>query len=142
MYLMFDGRIRKVREVLSDRANRFRFRNRPWLIQGPALLDQVIGNVNLIIMKGSIRSMAHTAAALKPGETSSLQLQQGQIGVAVICAILALLRHVVLEHGRGFGVISIEAIQNGINMLWPIRRMVKGDAHDDGELKRVGGIWV
>lgn len=73
---------------------------------------------------------------------ASLQLQQSQIGVAVIGAILTLLRHVVLEHGRSFWIVSIEAIENGINVLWPIWRMVKGDAHDGGELESVDGSFA
>ena len=75
-------------------------------------------------------------------KVASLQLQQGQIGVAVIRAILALLRHVVLEHGRGFGIVSIETIQNAIDVLWPIRRIIKSDTHDGGELECVGGRFV
>ena len=70
---------------------------------------------------------------------ASLQLQHGQIGVAIVRAILALLRHVVLEHGRGFGIVSIEAIENGINVLRSICCMVKGDTHGDGELECVDG---
>lgn len=65
---------------------------------------------------------------------ASLQLQQGQICITVVGAILTLLRHVVLEHRRGFWIVSIEAIEDGINVLWPIWRMVKGDTHDGGEL--------
>lgn len=78
----------------------------------------------------------------KARKTASLQLQQGQIGVAIIGAILALLRHVVLEHGRGFRIVSIEAIENGINVLRSIWCMVKGDTHGDGELECVDGSFV
>lgn len=59
----------------------------------------------------------------------NLQLQQGQVSVAIIRLFLALLGHIVLEDGSGLGIVSIETIQDGINMLWPLGRIIEGDAH-------------
>lgn len=63
------------------------------------------------------------------GERNS-QFQESEIRIAVVCPILALLGHVILEHGCRLGIVSIEAVENGIDVFWPIRRVVEGDAHD------------
>jgi hypothetical protein len=55
------------------------------------------------------------------------QLQQGQVGVAVECPVLALLCHVVLEDGGSLGVVAIEAIEDGIDMSRPGFTLVEGD---------------
>ncbi len=62
----------------------------------------------------------------------NLQLEQGEVGVAVICAVFALLRHVVLEYCGRFGIVAIEPVQYCINVLRPIWRVVEWDAHGDG----------
>ncbi len=57
------------------------------------------------------------------------QLQQGQVRIAVIGPVLALLRYVVLEYGGGFGVVAIEAVEDGIDVLRPFGRIIEGNAH-------------
>lgn len=59
------------------------------------------------------------------------QLEQGEVGVAVICAVFALLRHVVLEHRSRLGIVAIEPVQYCVDVLGPIWRVVKWDAHDE-----------
>jgi hypothetical protein len=40
------------------------------------------------------------------------------------------LRHdVVLENSRGLGVVAVQSVQDGINVLWPLGRVVEGDTH-------------
>ncbi len=60
-----------------------------------------------------------------------LQFEQGEVGVAIVCPIFTLLRHVVLKDGGGFGIITVEAIKYGFDMLGPVRRIVESYAHDD-----------
>lgn len=43
-------------------------------------------------------------------EGRNSQLEECEVGVAVICAVFALLRHVVLEHCRRLGVVAVEAV--------------------------------
>jgi hypothetical protein len=62
----------------------------------------------------------------------NVQLQEGEIGVAVVRLRLALLHDVVLEDARRLGVVPIEAIKDLVNVLWPFRREIEGGAH--GEL--------
>ena len=59
----------------------------------------------------------------------SLQLQEGQVGVTIICLGLALLGHVILENLSGFWVVSIEAVQDCIDVLRPLRREVEWNPH-------------
>lgn len=54
----------------------------------------------------------------------------------VECSVLALLHHVVLEHRGGLGVVSVEAIENGLNVSRAGLTLVKGDTH------LVGDAWV
>ena len=61
--------------------------------------------------------------------TGHSQFQQRQVGVAVVRPILALLGDIVLEDGGGFGIVSVQAIQDGIDMLWPIRGVIESDPH-------------
>lgn len=55
------------------------------------------------------------------------QLQQSQVGKAVECPVLALLRHVVLEHGGGLRVVAVEAIEDGFDMSRSSLTLVEGD---------------
>lgn len=59
----------------------------------------------------------------------NLQLQQSQVGVAIIRLFLALLGNVVLEDGGCLGIVSVETIQYGIDMLRAFRRIIEWDAH-------------
>lgn len=73
----------------------------------------------------------------REGMTDS-QLQQRQIRVAVICAVLALLCDIVLEYGRRFGIVSVEAIEDGFDVFGPVRSVIKGYAHGCGWSYRIG----
>ena len=57
------------------------------------------------------------------------QFQQRKVRVAVVGPILALLRDIVLEDGGCFWIVSVQAIQDSIDMLWPLRRVIESDAH-------------
>lgn len=58
-----------------------------------------------------------------------LQFQQSEIRIAVIGPVFALLGHVVLEYGCGFGVVSIEAVEYSVDVFWPFGGVVEGDTH-------------
>lgn len=73
-------------------------------------------------------------------EGGNVQLQQGQVGVAVVCLVLALGHDIVLKGARGLRVISVQAIEDGLDVLWPFRRKVECGAHGDVSwLEVVGG---
>lgn len=57
------------------------------------------------------------------------QLKQSQVGVAVVGLVFALRYDVVLENSRGLGVVAVESVQDGINVLWPLGRVVEGNTH-------------
>jgi hypothetical protein len=57
------------------------------------------------------------------------QLEQGQVGVAVIGLVFALRHDVVLENSRRLGVVAVQSVQDGIDVLWPLGRVVEGDTH-------------
>ena len=57
------------------------------------------------------------------------QFQKREIRVAVVRPVFALLRYVVLEHGRGFGVIAVEPVEDGFDVLGPFRHMIKCYTH-------------
>lgn len=58
-----------------------------------------------------------------------LQLQQGQVGIAIECPVLTLLHDIVLEYRGRLGVVSVEAVQDGINVGRPGLALVEGDDH-------------
>lgn len=60
----------------------------------------------------------------------SVQLQQCQIRIAIVGAIFALLGDIVLEHRRRLGVVSVEAVEDGIDVLRSIGRGVESYSHD------------
>lgn len=57
------------------------------------------------------------------------QLQQSQVGVAVKCAVLALLSDIVLEYCGGLGVVSVQAVEDGVDMRRPCVALVESNAH-------------
>ena len=59
-----------------------------------------------------------------------VQLQEGEVCVAVVCLALALLHDIVLEDARRLRVVAIQSIEDLLHVLGPFRREVKGDAHD------------
>jgi hypothetical protein len=60
---------------------------------------------------------------------ANVQLQECQVGIAVICLVLTLLHDIVLEYGGRLGVVPVEAIEDLINVLGPVGRVVKGSRH-------------
>lgn len=71
-----------------------------------------------------------------------VQFEEGEIGVAVVCLRLALLHHVVLEDGRGLGVVAVEAIEDLVDVLGPLGREVKGGAHGVDDATGEGAVVV
>ena len=61
-----------------------------------------------------------------------VQFEEGEVGIAVICLVLALLGNIFLEGGGGLWVVAVEAVQDGIDVLGPVRAVVEGDAHGQG----------
>ena len=59
----------------------------------------------------------------------NLQFQQCQVRIAVVCPILALLRHVVLKYRGCFRVISVEAVEDGVDVFGAVRGVVECDSH-------------
>jgi len=57
------------------------------------------------------------------------QLQKRQIRITIIGPVLALLSDIVLEYGGGLGIVSVEAIEDGFDMLRPLGRVVECYAH-------------
>lgn len=72
----------------------------------------------------------------------NVQLQQGEVGVAVVRLGLALGHDIVLEGGRGLRVVSVQAIEDGLDVLWPFRREVECGAHRVCVVGRDRGGWT
>ena len=66
---------------------------------------QVIGNV--------CNDTRHPSQNPRRG---GLQLQQCQIGIAIKGAVLALLGDIVLEDGGGLGVVSVQAVEDSVDV--------------------------
>lgn len=66
------------------------------------------------------------------------QLQQSQVGVAVVSLIFALFHDIFGEDFGGLGVVAVEAIEDGVDVLRPVRRVIECDAHDCCEVVRRG----
>jgi hypothetical protein len=58
-----------------------------------------------------------------------LQLQQGEVGVAVVGLAFALLHDIVLEDARRFRVVPVEAVKDLLDMFRPLRREIKCRSH-------------
>lgn len=79
----------------------------------------------------------HPPAMRNPGQARCLvttrrwnsQLQQSQVGVAVECALFALLGNIVLEYCGGLGVVPVQAVEDGVDMRRPRITLVKSDTH-------------
>lgn len=57
------------------------------------------------------------------------QLQKSQVSIAVKRPLLTLLRNIVLEYCRSLWVVSVEAVQDGLNVSRPCLALVKSDTH-------------
>lgn len=67
----------------------------------------------------------------RTGKGVYVQLQEGEVGVAVVRLALALLHDIVLEDAGGLRIVAVEAIENHVDVLGPFRREVEGGAHGD-----------
>lgn len=67
------------------------------------------------------------------------QLQQRQVGVAVECPVLTLLHDIVLEYRGRLGVVSVEAVEDGVDVGGTGLALVESDAHCVGMGGWMGG---
>lgn len=64
---------------------------------------------------------------MKEKNIVDVQLQEGKVAIAVIGLVLALLGDIFLE-GRGdLGVVSVEAVEDGLDVFRPVGRVVEGN---------------
>ena len=56
----------------------------------------------------------------------NVQLQEGKVAIAVVGLVLALLGDIFLEGGGGLRVVSVEAVEDGLDVFRPVRRVVEG----------------
>lgn len=56
--------------------------------------------------------------------TVDSQLEQGEVGVAIVRLLFALLHHVVLQNGGGLGVVAVQAVEDVVNVLRPVRHRI------------------
>ena len=54
------------------------------------------------------------------------QFQQRQIGITVVRLVLALLGNIFLEDLRGLWIISVEAVEDGVDVFGPVGAVVEG----------------
>lgn len=66
-----------------------------------------------------------------------VQFQEGQVGVAVISLVLALLGDIFLEGSGGLGIVSIEAVEDCLYVFRAIDREIEGGHGCD-----VVGCWL
>lgn len=68
-----------------------------------------------------IRQHRETSPRTQPKQAESAysQLQQSQVRERIVCPVLALVLDVVLEGGDSLGVVSVEASQDGVDVLRP-----------------------
>jgi hypothetical protein len=55
----------------------------------------------------------------------NVQLQEGKVAIAVVGLVLALLGDIFLEGGGGLRVVSVEAVEDGLDVFRPVRRVVE-----------------
>lgn len=70
----------------------------------------------------------------------NLQFQEREVCVAIICLVVALLLDVILEDGRRLWVVAVESVEDRLNVLWALRRVIEWDTHDvdDEVVEKVG----
>lgn len=74
------------------------------------------------------------------GKMEYIQFQEREVRIAVICLSLALLCNVFLKNAGGLWVVSIEAIEDGVDVLRPVRAVVEGVDHDYGSERVYVGL--
>ena len=73
-----------------------------------------------------------------------VQLKERKVGVAIVGLLVALVLDVVLEDGGGLWVVSVQAVEDGLDVLWALWRVVEGDTHGydlrgfEEEVKKLG----
>lgn len=60
------------------------------------------------------------------------QFQESKVRIAVVCLLFTLLCNVLLKYCGCFWVVSIKAVQDRIDLLRPIRRVIERDSHRGG----------
>lgn len=83
---------------------------------------------------------------MKEKNIVDVQLQEGKVAIAVIGLVLALLGDIFLE-GRGdLGVVSVEAVEDGLDVFRPVGRVVEGnhgcDVREERPLKKPSSDFV
>jgi hypothetical protein len=58
---------------------------------------------------------------------ADVQFQEGKVAVAVIGLVLALLGDIFLEGGGGLGIVSVEAVEDGLDIFRPVGGVVEGN---------------
>jgi hypothetical protein len=58
------------------------------------------------------------------------QLKKSEICIGIDEFVFTLLAHIFLEYGGGLGVVTVESIQDCVNIRWPIWRVVEGNTHN------------
>lgn len=58
-----------------------------------------------------------------------VQLKKRKVSVAVVGLLFALVLDVVLKDGGGLWVVSVQAVEDGLDVLWALWRVVEGDTH-------------
>jgi hypothetical protein len=64
------------------------------------------------------------------GKVTYVQLQEGEVGIAVVRLALALLHDIVLEYSRRLRVVPVETIKNLLYVFRPLGRKVVCCSHD------------
>lgn len=59
-----------------------------------------------------------------------VQLKKRKVGVAIVGLLVALVLDVLLKDGGGLWVVSVESVEDGLNVLWALWRIVEWDTHD------------
>jgi hypothetical protein len=73
-----------------------------------------------------------------------VQFQEGKVAIAVIGLVLALLGDIFLEGRGGLGVVSVEAVEDGLDVFRPVGRVVEGnhgvDVREERSLNKPTGL--
>ena len=69
-----------------------------------------------------------------------LQLQQRKVCVDVVRSLCALLHDIFLEDGGRLGIVAVEAVENLVDVIWPLGRVVEWHPH--GERQESGQTLV
>ena len=61
-----------------------------------------------------------------------VQLKKRKVGVAIVSLLVTLVLDILLKNGGGLWVVSVESVEDGLNVLWALWRIVEWDTHDYG----------